>query len=92
MQLIVVSAVWSWLPSYLNRFYGVAPEAAAMQSALVVLVGAVGCIVWGFVVDRLTLRQPRNKLLALSVLCVVTMVHLPGRPSPAPRPARRSSS
>ena len=25
------------------------------------------------VVDRLTLRQPRNKLLALSVLCVVTM-------------------
>jgi hypothetical protein len=24
MQLIVVSAVWSWLPSYLNRFHGMA--------------------------------------------------------------------
>ena len=29
MQLIVVSAVWSWLPSYLNRFHGMAPEVAA---------------------------------------------------------------
>ena len=42
MQLIVVSAVWSWLPSYLNRFYGVTPEAAATQAALVVLAGRGG--------------------------------------------------
>ncbi|WP_218512048.1 MFS transporter, partial [Variovorax sp. dw_308] len=89
MQLIVVSAVWSWLPSYLNRFYGVTPEAAATQAALVVLLGAVGCIVWGFVVDRLTLRQRRNKLLALSVLCVVTMcIFLVAFAGTAPGPAQ----
>ena len=74
MQLIVVSAVWSWLPSYLNRFYGVMPDLAGKQAALVVLLGAVGCIVWGTVVDRLGRRRARNKLISLAALCVMTMV------------------
>jgi len=73
MQLIVVSAVWSWLPSYLNRFYSVLPEAAAKQAAVVVLIGALGSVVWGYVVDRLALRRPRNKLPALAVLCLISM-------------------
>ena len=73
MQLIVVSAVWSWLPSYLNRFHGVAPDAAGKQAAMVVLVGALGSVFWGYVVDRLSLPRPRNKLPALAVLCLVTM-------------------
>ncbi len=73
-QLIVVSAVWSWLPSYLNRFYGVTPDLAAKQAALVVLFGALGSIVWGTVVDRLGRRRVRNKLVALAALCVITMV------------------
>jgi MFS family permease len=74
MQLIVVSAVWSWLPSYLNRIHHVAPERAAVQAALVVLVGALGSFVWGTVVDRVARRQARRKLLALSLLCVATLV------------------
>jgi len=73
MQLIVVSAVWSWLPSYLNRYQGIAPDAAGMQAAMVVLVGALGSVFWGFVVDRLTLNRPRNKLPALAVLCLATL-------------------
>jgi MFS family permease len=73
MQLIVVSAVWSWLPSYLNRFYAVVPEAAAKQAAVVVLIGALGSVVWGYVVDRLALRRPCNKLPALAVLCLISM-------------------
>jgi MFS family permease len=74
MQLIVVSSVWSWLPSYLNRFHGMAPDVASKQAALVVLVGALGCIVWGYVVDRLGARQSRHKLNSLAVLCVITML------------------
>ncbi len=73
MQLIVVSAVWSWLPSYLNRFYGVMPDLAAKQAALVVLLGALGCVVWGTVVDRIGRRRARNKLVGLAALCVMTM-------------------
>jgi predicted MFS family arabinose efflux permease len=75
-QLITVSAMWSWLPSYLNRFHGMAPEAAAKAAAAVVLVSAFGCTFWGIVVGRLALRKPRNKLSALSVLCLITSVIL----------------
>ena len=44
-QLIVVSAVWSWLPSFLNRVHGVAPGEAGVRAALVVLCGAIGSVV-----------------------------------------------
>lgn len=73
MQLIVVSAIWSWLPSYLNRFHGMAPDQASKQAALVVLVGALGSVFWGYVVDRLALSRANRKLSALAVLCLVTL-------------------
>lgn len=75
-QLIVVSAVWSWLPSYLNRFHGYSTEQSAKQAALVVLVGALGSLIWGIVVDRLAVPRARNKLMALAVLCVASMLVL----------------
>jgi predicted MFS family arabinose efflux permease len=71
-QLITVSAIWSWLPSYLNRFDGMTPEAAAKAAAVAALVGAVSCTFWGIAVGRFARRTPRNKLSALSVLCLVT--------------------
>lgn len=74
MQLIVVSAVWSWLPSYLNRFHGMAPDVASKQAALVVLVGALGSVFWGYVVDRLALPKASRKLSSLTVLCVITLL------------------
>ncbi|QDL36813.1 MFS transporter [Rhodoferax sediminis] len=74
MQLVTMSAVTSWLPSFLNRFHSMTPAAAGKQTALVILVSAVGVILWGIVVDRLARRTPRYKLPLLSVLCVVTSV------------------
>jgi len=75
-QLIVVSALWSWLPSYLNRTHGVAPAQAGIQAALVVLCGAAGSVVWGAVVDRVGARRPRRKLAALALLCGISMAVL----------------
>jgi predicted MFS family arabinose efflux permease len=75
-QLVVVSAVWAWLPSFFNRVHGLAPERAAVFAAAVVLAGAVGSVAWGAVVDRAGLRQPRRKLVALAGLCVVSMLLL----------------
>jgi len=76
LQLIVVSAVWSWLPSYLNRFYGLPTDQAAIKSALVVLAGAVGAVVWGAVADRAGAVRPRNKLFAMAVLCMLALLLL----------------
>jgi len=72
-QLVVVSSVWSWLPSFLNRVHGVAPDKAALQAALVVLCGAAGSVIWGSVADRAGTRRPRNKLLAMTVMCLVAL-------------------
>jgi MFS family permease len=75
-QLVVVSAIWAWLPSFLNREHGLAPDVAAVRSALVVLAGAVGSVVWGVIVDRAGARRPRAKLATLALMCCVSMVLL----------------
>jgi MFS transporter, Spinster family, sphingosine-1-phosphate transporter len=75
-QLIVVSAVWAWLPSFLNRVHDVAPDRAGIQAALVVLCGAAGSIVWGAVVDRSGARRLRNKLYTMAALCVASLAVL----------------
>ena len=74
MQMIVLSTIWAWVPSYLNRFHGMTPLAASKQTALVVLVGAVGSVFWGWAVDRVSLSRSRNRLPALAVLCTLGMV------------------
>ncbi|MBS0449347.1 MAG: MFS transporter [Proteobacteria bacterium] len=74
MQLIVVSALWSWLPSFLNRYHGMTPEQASRQAAIVVLLGAVGSCVWGIAVDRLGRRRARHKLVVLAALCIATLI------------------
>lgn len=75
-QVVVLSTVWAWLPSYLNRTHGLPPEKAAVSSALVVLCGAVGAMLWGAVVDRAGRRHARNKLYTLAALCLLSMVML----------------
>ncbi|WP_418320153.1 MFS transporter [Piscinibacter sakaiensis] len=72
-QLIVVSALWSWLPSFLNRVHGIAPAQAGAKAALVVLAGAAGSVIWGMVIDRAGQSQPRRKLAVLALLCLASM-------------------
>jgi len=75
-QLVVVSALWSWLPSFLNRVHGVVPAQAGLKAALVVLCGAAGSVIWGALVDRVGTRHPRRKLVTMAVLCLASMVVL----------------
>jgi predicted MFS family arabinose efflux permease len=75
-ELIAVSALWSWLPSFLNRSYGIAPDKAGVQAALVVLAGALGSLVLGVLVDRAGLRNAGGKFLAVAMLCLLAMVTL----------------
>jgi predicted MFS family arabinose efflux permease len=86
-QLIVVSALWSWLPSFLNRVHGVAPAQAGVKAALVVLAGAAGAVIWGAIVDRAGVRHPRRKLVVLALLCLGSMAVLVAAFSMALAPA-----
>ena len=71
-QLLLVSSVWTWLPSYLNRYGGLAPDRAATRAALVVLLGALGSLFWGRLADAAGFRQPRRKLQALAVFALLS--------------------
>lgn len=75
-QLVVVSAIWSWLPSFLNRVHGFAPDRAAVVAALIVLGGALGSVLWGAVVDRAGVRRPARKLHTMAALCLLSLVLL----------------
>ncbi len=76
MQLIVVSALWSWLPSFLNRAHGMAPQDASIKAAMVVLAGALGAVVWGTVADRAGRDHPALKLRVVALVCLATMLVL----------------
>jgi len=73
-QLILLSAVWSWLPSYLNRVHGLAPEQAGIKAAMVVLCGALGSVVWGALADRAGRKRPAAKLQLTAAVCVASAV------------------
>lgn len=72
VQLIVLSAMWAWLPSFLNRVHGIAPAQAGVRAALVVLCGAFGSVLWGFVCDRAAQRRPRGRVISMAVLCLIS--------------------
>jgi MFS family permease len=75
-QVLVVAAVWSWLPSFLNRVHGMTPEQAGVKTAVVVLCGAIGSVVWGAVADRAGRKRPAAKLHTIALLCALTMLVL----------------
>ena len=54
LQLFVAGSLFAWLPSYLNRAYGLAPDKAGIAAAGFILLMGVGMIVCGMVTDRLT--------------------------------------
>jgi len=73
-QLIVVSSIWAWLPSFLNRYHGMAAGVAGVHAAAIVLVGAAGSMFWGVVVDRVGAGRPRRKAYIMAALCLLTLV------------------
>jgi MFS family permease len=72
LQLLMVSTIWAWMPSYFNRFHGLAPDQAGLKTGLVVLMGGIGAIVWSIVADRLSKRFPRARLYVPAVAAGLT--------------------
>src|SRR5262249_8407239 len=74
LNLLVVSTVWAWLPSYLNRYYGLAPDQAGLKTGIVVLVGGVGALLWSVIADRLSSRFATARLIVPATTAVATTV------------------
>ncbi|WP_437617196.1 MFS transporter [Sorangium sp. So ce834] len=58
LHLFVMGAVLAWMPSYLNRYYGMTVDRAGAAAAVFVLVGGAGMIACGVLTDRLSRGQP----------------------------------
>jgi len=76
LNLLVVSTIWAWLPSYLNRYYNLAPDKAGLKTGIVVLVGGVGALVWSTVADRLSARIPNARLIVPAAAALLTTVFM----------------
>ena len=61
LQLFVGGTVIVWLPSYLNRYYAMATDAAGAVAAMIVLVAGLGMIACGMLSDRLCRNGPARK-------------------------------
>lgn len=72
LQLVVLSTLFTWLPSYLTRTYGYTVTHAGAVAAVVITASAVGTVVLGYVADRVGTARPCRKLLVPTVLGLVT--------------------
>ncbi|MEU6173573.1 MFS transporter [Streptantibioticus parmotrematis] len=73
MQLVVVSTLYTWLPSYLNRSYGYQVAKSGAVAAVVIASGAAGTVVLGYLADRAGATRARNKLVVPALFALVTL-------------------
>jgi MFS family permease len=76
LQLFVAASLASWMPSYLNRYYDMAPDRASVYAAGFLLCSGTGMVVCGYLSDRLGRHSPERKLslaIAASLLCFVLL-------------------
>jgi sugar phosphate permease len=76
IHLLVPAAVWAWMPSFLNRYYGMPTGKAAMSAAVFVLVTAFGMVVCGNLTDRLSKHQRERKWSTAVAFCLICFVLL----------------
>lgn len=76
LQLFIMAALIAWLPSFFNRYAGMAPDRAALSAGMFVLVGAAGMIVCGIATDRLCRGDPSRKWIMAMAYCLLTALLL----------------
>jgi MFS family permease len=78
LQLFIAGSLFAWLPSYLGRAYGLAPDKAAGVAAIAILFMGLGMIVCGSITDRLTRRVAIRKWTSAIVFSLISLVFLGG--------------
>jgi predicted MFS family arabinose efflux permease len=76
LQLFIAGSLFAWLPSYLGRAYGLAPDKAAGIAAIAILLMGTGMIVCGAVTDRLARTVAIRKWTSAIVYTAASLVFL----------------
>jgi len=69
LQLFVCAAIPAWMPSFLNRYYGLEAGKAAVAAAGFVLVGAIGMLQGGMINDRICRKAPARAAGVAFAIC-----------------------
>ncbi|HET9139756.1 MFS transporter [Actinophytocola sp.] len=87
LNLFVAGVLLAWLPSFLNRSYGMKPDKAGATAAIFVLLIGAGMVLCGIVTDRLSREKQVRKWTTAIVYGLVAAVALgvgfgldPGKP------------
>ncbi len=75
-QMFTAAVLLSWMPSFFNRYYGMALDKAAGAAAIIVLLVGTGMVVCGIVTDRVSRTNPARKWLTAVVFCTISLVAL----------------
>src|SRR4051794_30695407 len=76
LQLFIAGSLFAWLPSYLNRAYGLPADKAAGLAAIAILFMGVGMIVCGMVTDRLARTVAIRKWTTAIVYSLLSLIGL----------------
>jgi MFS family permease len=76
LQLFIMGAVIAWMPSFLNRYYGLPADKAAAGAAVFVLLGGVGMVACGIATDRICRKVPARKWVTAVAYCLISFVLL----------------
>jgi MFS family permease len=71
LQLFIVGGLVAWMPSYLGRYYAMAPDRAGGLAAGLLLVSGAGMVFWGMVSDRLSREGKPRKVTLAAGLCML---------------------
>ncbi len=76
LHLFVPGAMFAWLPSYLNRYYALTPDRAAVSAAGFVLLSGIGMVVCGIVTDRVAKADASRKWYTAITYCLLAFASL----------------
>ncbi|MNF24225.1 Hexuronate transporter [compost metagenome] len=76
LQLFVAYAIIAWMPSYINRYYGMALDKSALAAAVLLIFSGIGMAVCGALADRAGRKAPTQKVTLAIKFCLGACVLL----------------
>lgn len=73
----LLGTFFAWMPSYMNRYFGMPPDKAAISAGVMILISGFGMILGGYIVDRVSRGDNRKRLqivMAYSLLAALALL------------------
>ncbi|SDE61694.1 MFS transporter [Rhodococcus tukisamuensis] len=76
LQMFTAAVLLAWMPSFFNRYYGLAPDKAGVAASVFVLLVGTGMIVCGMITDRVSRNDPAAKWTSAIAYCLISLAFL----------------